>query len=559
MVQIGIAKYEREKIRCIDFSNIEYKKIQRYINYPQYGIYGFRMILKSRPISALFFNSNPFNELVGYIDNGVRIDNYESKTSPKIYIKATGGFIDFSWIMTILGSLVISTWGLFTFRDVEHIENLKNFTSLKKVRIGIIFLRSIFVLMFFVFIGITIYVQYFLNGISLSTKEIIGIIIYLSLLFFTLLFFLIISSLFGKIKKLFIACITVGILWVLFAFLLPELLSICFTFKIEDSMKSEYNHELNKTEILMDFEKEAYTVSKRHETKSEKIESDKKYLEKYKKTEFPILINLEKSRLNKVRDQVRDLHFWASIFPVTFLKSITNEISSRGYQAYLDFYNKNRVLQADFFIFYSDHVYSDSYGKVTPFLQKGENVITSQVKVPNYFLLGFLILVLYIMVFFFLSVVDIDVSSSRYHLPKDVDTELMKGKLNYFLTKDNMLKRALLNHFTDYWYLPNLSKIGLSFEWSDIFNTALSSGKSILIGSGFLDGLKKEDIFSIKENLNKKNITFLEIGWNEHQYYQYVDKKIKWINDTTIDHGGYSDCFDSDFALRRPTKSELNI
>ena len=55
--QIGIEKYKHEAGKEQEFLNVEKSKIERYMNYTQFGIMGYHIFLTPPPFSALFYNS----------------------------------------------------------------------------------------------------------------------------------------------------------------------------------------------------------------------------------------------------------------------------------------------------------------------------------------------------------------------------------------------------------------------------------------------------------------------------------------------------------------------
>lgn len=116
VLQTGIDKHKIDLKHQEEFINTEMKKINRWVNYHQYGGAGFRRLLEPIPLVALFYNSITLNELLAFIDCGVRLKHMELKTGKILFKKP-------------FGSLVISAWGFFVLRNIQFLRYLMNFAG----------------------------------------------------------------------------------------------------------------------------------------------------------------------------------------------------------------------------------------------------------------------------------------------------------------------------------------------------------------------------------------------------------------------------------------------
>ena len=175
ILQIGIEKSKIEKRQQVEFIDNEMQKVKRYYNVMLYGVYGIRRLLKASPLFSLFFNSSPISELQAFIDVGVRLELSKSEIGAGLFDGSIGGILDYSWYLLVLGSMIVAAMGFFTFRNREYLRFLMNFTGSGKVYMGVTLAR---VLLIVISMGLTVsvaYLQFLVNGITLSTGEIFSL------------------------------------------------------------------------------------------------------------------------------------------------------------------------------------------------------------------------------------------------------------------------------------------------------------------------------------------------------------------------------------------------
>jgi hypothetical protein len=83
---------------------------------------------------------------------------------------------------------------------------------------------------------------------------------------------------------------------------------------------------------------------------------------------------------------------------------LNNEISSRGYESLMDFYDCVLKKKRDFFKTYLDNVYFSKYSKVESFFnEENENIFQTRARLPKFLLLGFAANLVYILILTFIS------------------------------------------------------------------------------------------------------------------------------------------------------------
>jgi len=82
-------------------------------------------------------------------------------------------------------------------------------------------------------------------------------------------------------------------------------------------------------------------------------------------------------------------------FPTTFYMNTSNEISSRGYLNYLDFYGYGQEMKHKFVLFYIDRTYYHDPKEMVPFIIGDEDIYTGSSRLPGYFSFGFILNMFY--------------------------------------------------------------------------------------------------------------------------------------------------------------------
>jgi hypothetical protein len=546
VLQIGIDKHKIDLKHQEEFINTEMKKVLRYINYHQVGIFGFRRLLEPIPLAAAFYNSITLNELLAFIDNGVRLKHMELKVGKNLFEKPFGGSLDLSWYFLIFGSLAISAWGFFALRNIQFLRYLMNFTGEKSVYWGIILARIIMIFLFLAAAFLLYRLQYLINGMGLDFNEITGLLTFFLMTALVWVFFLGLSTACGAIRDWRKGAVILGVLWILLVLLWPEVLSVIVSRKAAATMKSAYKHEIRKIEKLMEFEKEAFEYSGRYKTREEKIEADNRMGEKWWDKDFKEIEKLEAEMFEKTREIARSFHHWSIFNPVTHYKSVNNELSSRGYNAYLEFYRENQEIHKGFLRYYLDKKRYQSYTKVVPYLSKEQLVSRSKASLPAYFVPGLILNLAIICGVLFIAYFRFN----RFLFPlpqKDIKLDgleynLANGKHYRLIIHCPNLKNQLLNVFygriknftgqvtmdgenavtpgkKDIVYIPNVCKIPGAIKVRTLFSLVKGFGASGL-------GVDINKTFAQLTHMERLKVLFSLAGVKKSRVYildDYVD------------------------------------
>ena len=241
-----------------------------------------------------------------------------------------------------------------------------------------------------------------INDISLLGNEWSHWFIYLGVLTLILVFFFALGTITGTFKSKLAGLVVLIFLWFVFVFLVPGVVNTIISHNA-DNIASNYQLELEKLKILMDFEKQAN--EKAGPVTESNTESERKLVESAWNNEFKKIQALEKRLQNEMEANIHRYQTLSCFFPSTFYLSTGKEIGGKGYENFIRFYEYIQDLKWKFIRFYIDkRYYSDSLN-VEPFIKDSENLFYARALLPLDFVNGILITTVYILALFAISYV----------------------------------------------------------------------------------------------------------------------------------------------------------
>jgi len=404
-VQIGLNNYINIIENKKEFQDIELLKVKQYINYGQYGGYGFRVLFMPSPLSIYFVNSSTISQLTANVDSGERLNIYNSFKGRALFADKVGGFKDFSGIMLLLGSLLVLYLGYESFIHSDYLRFMYGFVDYKRLFFSIV-LSRVFILLFLFLLNVGISLMLLeINGIQFSGGEYAHFFTYLVTLVLVLVFFFVLGTIAGSFKSGFAGFVMVIISWFVLVFLFPGIVNTT-TSKKADNIVSNYKLELQKLKSLMDFEREA--LENLGITTKDNMDAVRKSVEDFLEKGFPKIHAFEERLRNEMEENIRYFEFLSSLFPSTFYLSAGNEISSKGYESFILFFDYIRELKKKFARFCVDHRYYldgmlDKTTKVESFIKGDENLFYAKNRTPEGFARGVLLTLVYIIGLFIIS------------------------------------------------------------------------------------------------------------------------------------------------------------
>jgi len=410
-LQSGIDGY-KEKVKAqACFVENEQSKLSLYESYFQYFIYGVRIISEPSPVISVFHNSIPFNDSIGTINDGTNVKLVRPQVGNGIFDQSRDGFLDLSWYLLLIGSILALAWGFGSFRNTELIKFTLNFTRLRSIFLGIILARVLLIILALAILGVIIWAQFLLNGISLQGNDLMNLFLFIFLTAILMSIFLLIGSVLGVIKDKLKAVIVLFIVWLGLVWVCPEIMYSVFLNDALENIDHSYIHERRMLKIVLELEKrmtDFYQKEKKY---------DIEFIIENRKKEYKKIEDLEYEMIDKTKEIAGRLHFWSIFNPVTFYKSVNNELSSMGYGGYTAFYEEVIQKQKAFVDFYIQKRFYEKSQKVEPFLAGDGYIFKAKGSLPRYFALGLALNLFYVLAALYLSYF----SFKRFIFPKPVD------------------------------------------------------------------------------------------------------------------------------------------
>lgn len=399
LVNTGIAEYKNFlKDLAIDI-DIEYEKSNSHVNYDQYSLFGYRVLFKPSPLVIFFFNSSPVLDIEGFIDTSEVVRLYNNAKGSDI-LKKRGSFRDFSGILNVFGALLMTIFGLMTFRN-----RIFTFKGERKFSRNL-FTRVLILDSYFVLLMGTMYLYAVLKGIqfSLYHNELYIVFCLAALLILNLWFFIgVFFSLWLRYKGGKLAVIT---LWALVIIGIPE---IRYMPTSPGDIPSVKETNLVKLKTLMETEKKIREkllplVEEGKKDRAEIKQMQKQMVEEYMKDQYVRNKEIEQGLHHQVTLQVKRFEDFSCFLPWSFYLVLGESISSKGYNAYIDFVDFVLEMRDGFFKYIIDKRYNSDDKQVIPYVKKGENVFHSKSVLPRNFWIGILSIIIMSLLFLFLSI-----------------------------------------------------------------------------------------------------------------------------------------------------------
>ncbi len=140
-VQIGVLQYKSHLKQKEIFQQFERTKVKGFINYTQYGTYGYRTLFVPDAISIFFFNTAVIQDMTAYVDSGERLKIYQPMIGKNIFKTKNFGFSDFSGIVLFFGSLITILYLFDAFRNREFLKTLVSIAGPRRVFVFVVMIR----------------------------------------------------------------------------------------------------------------------------------------------------------------------------------------------------------------------------------------------------------------------------------------------------------------------------------------------------------------------------------------------------------------------------------
>jgi hypothetical protein len=296
--------------------------------------------------------------------------------------------MDFSRIVLFLISLLVLWYGYESFHTRGYLASLNSRWSALKVFISIGVSRFILLVAAFLMMAVFILLFIAARGVQLTGNDYQVLSGYLLVTLIMLLFFFIAGLVIGTIPSVLISVSSIFCTLILMTYIVPGLLGSIAGDYFPDSGK-DYQAEMDKSKIVSEFENRS---SKEHgEFDPNDMETARKVIEGYKRIDFPRIKARELELMSEIKAAVDRTNKLAILTPTTFYLYTCNEVSSKGYAGFLEFYQYVVEMWEKFVNFWIEQVFYKGKVLVNFLKLKGNNnIFKSRGHLPDLFAIGLL-------------------------------------------------------------------------------------------------------------------------------------------------------------------------
>jgi hypothetical protein len=444
MAQVDMKEYKGE-LKEIEIANrLEKLKAGQFDRYTPYSVYGVRFVIMSTPLNFLqVFQA--YNDLVSAVDIGTKLLIYESRKGNNITPDTAAGYLNFSGLLFLLGSILASVYGYTGYRSEQYLKYLCRLKVFKNVFFSILAARLALFSMVVLCILAGNVVLGWINGIAILDSH----YLWFSLLVLAvLIFFLFNGALFGALKNR-----RAGIALVVGMILLLDLLVPWIVIKTVKNISvsiSEHQTQYDQLKILMSFEKRGFKKFGDLRTGDEVREFIKSYFD----NEVKFYEDMESKHRQRIMEKIEKYQTLSVFFPSSFYLTSTAEISGKGYNNYFAFYDFTGKMKREFSEFYAEKQYLEEpkSGQVESFIKGEDSIFRCQSSLPGNFLLGMGLLFFYMLgsVIVTYFIVYNRVYPIKKKLPGEADLfiHILQEEDNVFFSGYALVKAKIYNHFS---------------------------------------------------------------------------------------------------------------
>jgi hypothetical protein len=479
-VNKGIYNYKVMVENSKEFQKIEALMFGNVMTYLQYSSVGVRY-MSVPSASVIFFTDSPLmSELAAKIDSTITLDIYNHCKGSAVFESNNRDFLRFSGLLVLLGTLFVLFTGYESMCRKEYLKFLSSKFSHIKVFMAVIFSRFISIIFtLLVLFGLMVGVVR-LRGIELMHTDVKGLWAYLLSTVLILFIFLVIGGMIGTMRSNTICISMIMGVWIVSVFIIPGVFDSIIEERADDIVSS-YKSDLNKYKKAADFERKSEEKYGKFDEKN--IVSEREIIEDLWKNHYPKITEIEerlRNEISEVIDRYRKLNI---LFPTSFYNLTALEVSSRGYENYLDFYNYTQENQKKFSRFWLDRVYYHDPKELVSFIKGGENIFQGKSRIPGNFVPGVVLHLFYAVALLLGSYIRFKkwlyapIDKKAFN-EKDRDIQLKKGKINVLYSHRPGLRDQLYLLFSGrrIWRKPPTPSFNVTLEGETISETLIKDG-----------------------------------------------------------------------------------
>jgi len=409
------------------FKNLEKEWISLYANYTAYGTRGIRILNLPSPISVIFNDMAVVEGMMAHVDTAEKLSISNSINGAALFSK-TGGYMDFSGILMLLGTFIAMLYGFEAAIKKEFLSFFSDVTGSKYAVILNLLARVILFNLVFDGLALFILMVLLIAGIQAAGGYYLVFIAGLTLMN---TFFIILGGFIGTFKKKSAQMVAIPAAYFLLVLLIPWMIQKAISTAAKNTIQSNNTFEYSTFKYVMDLEKRMY--KKYGVWKSGPVAPDeiKKMIRSGQEVEYKKMREKELKRIDNMERLIRKCQGGSAIFPSTFYVSVNRELSSKGFQNAIRFYRYAYQMKQRFINFYIDRKFFKPLPKsgVEPFIKGNENIYRGTSLLPAGFVPGVIVCILWSGILLYLTWV-------FFQKPVVHDSEITKPESTFNLRKN---------------------------------------------------------------------------------------------------------------------------
>jgi hypothetical protein len=374
------------------FKEIQKKYFQKTQTYEIYSVFGIKLLFI--PAAAGIFsgcNAVP-TDLTLKFDSIVMLQIFNNYKGKSLVSRMFQGRRGFSGVLLNLVTILALWYGFTAMHTREYLKFISQIRSKKRIFWSVVVSRFMLFSAAFLIINGILYAFVRARGIAFTGADHAGLLWQLLTALVILAVFFTLGFIIGTWKSSILSYILMFITWFGLIFVIPVTLGVLAEEIFPDSTK-DYQTELENFETVVDFEERAIVENDEFDRKN--MEGARIIIEDYWEIDYKKIQAREGKLKFELASNIDTLSKLSLFFPTTFYMNTSNEVSSRGYLNYLDFYSYGQEMKGKFVRFYIDRTYYNDPKKLVPFITGDEDIFIGRSRLPRYFSLGFLLHMFY--------------------------------------------------------------------------------------------------------------------------------------------------------------------
>jgi hypothetical protein len=503
----GINDYKLIKENIKPFQKMERNKVSMHLHYTAYGTRGVRLLYIPSSLSVMFNDSAVFPGMTAHVDTGEKLE-ISNSFKGKYLFSDTHGFMDFAGIILLISSFLALIYGWDATRNQKYLKLISDISGSTKPGLLITLARIVLLnLIFWILCGLNLFWM-LINGIYNVN---IFYLVYVLLLTLVITFFVTAGAVIGSLKSKVSQFIIIPVGYFLLVLFIPWLNLEGVYMEAKKGIQSIYDFEYETFEYLMKFEKKGYEKFGVFKSGEKAAPDDlKAMIESSRESVYQKMKNCEDKRMSSIIKRIRAYQTISALFPTAFYLSSNKELSSKGFQNFLNFYRYTYDMKFKFVDFYLERKFFRPLSKsgVEPFIKGKEDLFNGQSHLPQSFLLGLILSVVYIAVLL-ITLYRMQTKRIKDEEVKTVNIDFNKGNPLFALCKNEKIKSDIFRYYREQKTAACIDKIKVDFHFNGV------RADVILNFLCQLAEAKEEKAIEYLSILGIKDLDTLKLGYEE--------------------------------------------